>query len=271
MLIKLIKYEIQATSKNFFILFVIMAGITLLIKPLFWIRRGLVETEGVSMMMSDMLAVWAFFMVMSILATAAEVLIVIRYYQSMTCDEAYLTFTLPVTASQLIWAKVLVGSIWYLITFLLFLVCTVLEFAGTPFLQAVWPSLWENALVEVSKGTLLSSALMLIPMIVSQMLRLICVVGIGQLFGKYRLLATLGSYFVLNVLVAVILFAIEISTGSWMLFITEADNGNIELMTQTASSLVSQDLIISMSYTLILGFLCFMAARYIFSKKINLE
>lgn len=271
MLGKLIKHEFRATNKNFLLLFIIMAGVTLLIRPLFWIRQGLVETDGVSIMMTDFLATWAFFMVMSILATAAEVLIVIRYYQSMTCDEAYLTFTLPVTATQLIWAKVLVGGIWYLITFLLFLVCTILEFAGTPFLQAVWPNLSEYIWVEVSKGTLLSGALMLIPMIVSLMIRLICVVGVGQLFGKYRLLGTIGSYFVLNVLAAVILFAIEISTGNWMFVITEMDNGDMEMMAQTASNLVSQDFIISMAYTLILGFLCFMAARYIFSKKINLE
>ena len=271
MLGKLIKHEFRATRWNFSILLAVMIGITLLMKPLFWIRRGIMESDGIQITVTEMLVIWAFFMMLSILITAAEVLIVIRYYQSMTCDEAYLTFTLPVTPTQIIWSKVMVGGIWYLAVFLISMVCVVLAFAGTPFMQNVWSVLWSDMSVTISTGSIAAWGLELIPIILSRMLFLICVIGIGQLFGKYRLLGTIGTYFVIQMVMVIVLFVIEVSTGMVVFNYVEINAGEMELLVLNNENLVIWGFVLNMAYALILGSGAFLGARYIFSKKLNLE
>lgn len=272
MLGKLIKHEFRATRWNFCILFILMMGITLLMKPLFWIRMGILESEEISITATEILTAWIFFLMIGIFATAAGVLIAIRYYQSMTCNEAYLTFTLPVTPTQIIWSKVIVGSIWYMVTFLCFMLCIVLGLAGTPLIQSIWPLLWEDLSAEISIGSFLLWGLEIIPVTVSSMLLLICVVGIGQLFGKYRLLGTIGSYMVLNMVLSVILFGIAFSTGMITFSYAGMDAGEMELlMEQTADNLIIWEWVFVMAFSLILGCAAFLAAKYIFTKKLNLE
>jgi hypothetical protein len=53
--------------------------------------------------------------VLTIAATAAALLLFVKFYKTMVTDEAYLTFTLPVTAGQLIGAKFLSAVVWSLI------------------------------------------------------------------------------------------------------------------------------------------------------------
>ncbi len=54
-------------------------------------------------------------MVLTVAATAAALLLFVKFYKTMVTDEAYLTFTLPVTAGQLIGAKFLSAVVWSLI------------------------------------------------------------------------------------------------------------------------------------------------------------
>ncbi len=42
---KLIKHEFKATRKNFSVLFAAMLLVTLLIKPLFWIQKGMISDD----------------------------------------------------------------------------------------------------------------------------------------------------------------------------------------------------------------------------------
>ena len=55
------------------------------------------------------------FMALAMAATVIAVLLFVKFYKSMVTDEAYLTFTLPVTAGQLIGAKFLSAAVWALI------------------------------------------------------------------------------------------------------------------------------------------------------------
>lgn len=271
MLGKLIKHEFRATRRNFSILLAVMLGITLLMKPLFWIRQGMMDSDEIQVTVTEFLVIWAFFMMISILTTAAEVMIAIRYYQSMTCDEAYLTFTLPVTPTQIIWSKVLVGGIWYFTVFLISILCIVLAFAGTPFIQNVWP-LFSDLMKEISVDMFAAWGLELILAILSRMMLLICVIGIGQLFGKYRFLGSIGSYFIINVIMTILLFVVGVSTGIIVFSYTEMDTMEMEqLLVQNPDNQAIWGFILNMVYALILGCGSFLGARHIFSKKLNLE
>ena len=54
-------------------------------------------------------------MALAAAVTVIAVLIFVKFYKSMVTDEAYLTFTLPVTAGQLIGSKFLAAAVWALI------------------------------------------------------------------------------------------------------------------------------------------------------------
>ncbi len=54
-------------------------------------------------------------MLLAAALTVFAVLIFVRFYRSMVTDEAYLTFTLPVTAGQLIASKFIASALWMLI------------------------------------------------------------------------------------------------------------------------------------------------------------
>ena len=49
------------------------------------------------------------------LLIVTQVLIAIRFYKTMTSQEAYLTFTLPAKTGQLLFAKWLVSFVWYIL------------------------------------------------------------------------------------------------------------------------------------------------------------
>jgi len=54
-------------------------------------------------------------MALAAAVTVVVVLIFVKFYKSMVTDEAYLTFTLPVTAGQLIGSKFLAAAVWTVI------------------------------------------------------------------------------------------------------------------------------------------------------------
>ncbi|WP_251212181.1 hypothetical protein [Adlercreutzia murintestinalis] len=58
------------------------------------------------------------------------VVVVVRFYRNLFSDEGYLTLTLPVTAGQLVTAKVLAGLLWMVIDALVVLGCVATLSAG---------------------------------------------------------------------------------------------------------------------------------------------
>lgn len=270
MLGKLIKHEFKATRKNFSVLFAAMLLVTLLIKPLFWIQKGMIS-DDIPFSVSEFAVIWFFFLVMGLFLTAGMLLSIVRYYQSLTCDEAYLTFTLPVTVDQVIWSKALTGFIWNLAGSILMVCCTVLAFAGTPFMRQVWPIVAEDIQFQsdFSVGTILFLCTLNVLMLLSNMLYLICVIGIGQLFGKYRLLATICSYFVLNMLTSFLFLLLAIPTGVISFAYTVGESEVV--MNEAGMGIGEIGTVVYVVYALIIGIGAFLGSRYLFSKKLNLE
>lgn len=268
MLSKLIKHEFRATRRNFLILFAAMLFITLFMKPLFWIRRGVIPGETFTA--TELMGIWVFIVVMGLFTTAALVLSAVRFYQSMTCDEAYLTFTLPVTPTQIIWSKLLVGLVWNLAAFFLSILCFILALAGTPIMQQqFWQDFWSAFRTGVSTGDVLIFALGILTSLFANMIVLICVIGIGQLFGKYRLLGTIGSYFAMNVVRGILALFIVIPMGLFSVVYMEAETE--AMMIQSTGGMGAGGLIVFILYHFLFGIAAFLISGYIFNKKLNVE
>lgn len=115
MLGKLIKYEFKALYKK--ILLCVVGGLLISLLTLLLFQLA-VASNGNNFMLQ---LFWSSGMIFTILALAAVgiltlVFIIQRFYTNLYKDEGYLSFTLPVTPSEHLWAKLISGVIWTIIS-----------------------------------------------------------------------------------------------------------------------------------------------------------
>jgi|GEM_PF-2813424 len=103
---KLLKHEFRATAR---------------IIPLSW--AAMVVIVGLYMLVNKLEIVWLqstsiVFVVIAVVAVSliAVCVVAARFYQTVYKNESYLTHTLPVTAGQILWSKVLTGVFWICIS-----------------------------------------------------------------------------------------------------------------------------------------------------------
>ena len=121
MLKKLMKHDFRALSRTLFPLQIGVLGgglvATLLTALTIRLGQNTASTGGSALFRQLVMGVSATASVLigiAIIASALITLLLICYhfYRSFLGDEGYLTFTLPVSTSKLIWSKLLTGMIW---------------------------------------------------------------------------------------------------------------------------------------------------------------
>lgn len=105
---KLVKHEFHATAR--IIPFVYLVTIFLALVHVITAKLNLGAVSKISLVL----------MVMMCFAQVAIafVLVIWRYYKNLYSPEGYLTHTLPVHPSQLLWSKLLVGFVWTALSYL---------------------------------------------------------------------------------------------------------------------------------------------------------
>ena len=154
-------------------------------------------------------------------AVLAVFLSVSRYYKNLFTDEGYLTFTLPVKSSTLIFSKLWSTLIWTLVSAVVVIACIFIyvTFGGAPIGQAinvnfyktfgeiVWTGLkWFFSALNVSY------ALMAIEAVISGfvsmlygILSLFLAITIGSIVAKkHKILASIGFYYAINTAVSTV-------------------------------------------------------------------
>ena len=116
---KLLKYEYRATARVMmpvYGIFLLLVGCTALTR---FVTYYLLPDTLLDFV-RDLLTVFSFFGFVGVLLVSS-LLSVVRFYQ-MLGDSGYLYFSMPVTPSQHIWSRALVGTTW---TMAFLLVCAV--------------------------------------------------------------------------------------------------------------------------------------------------
>ena len=148
-------------------------------------------------------------------AVLAILLSVSRYYKNFFSDEGYLTFTLPVKSSTLIFSKLWATLIWSLISAAVVTVCILIyvTFGGAPIGKAINVNFWvslkdflQDFLRWIFSGINASDAFILIEFgalgIVSMVygiLSLFLAITIGSIVAKkHKILASIGFYYLIN-------------------------------------------------------------------------
>ena len=227
MLKKLMKHDFRALSRTLVPLQIGVLGgglvATLLTALTIRLGQNTATTGGSALLTQLIMGISASASVLigiGIMASALITLLLICYhfYRSFLGDEGYLTFTLPVSTSKLIWSKLLTGMLWTLInavvvmvTLLIFSVfgTTTNSIANMEVLQA-FRVFFTDILPQASQYVnvpLMSVEIVVIGILglASQMLEIYFAIVVGgQVAKKHRILAAIGMYLLINMGVGMI-------------------------------------------------------------------
>lgn len=228
MLGKLMKHDFRALSRTLFPLQIGILGGGLVATILSALSIRLSEASwamanGSNLLKGLLLAVsvtTAVLIGVAIMASLFVTLILICYhfYRSFLADEGYLTFTLPVSTSNLLWSKLLTGMVWILINSVVVCIALVIyavfgttssTLVNLDVLQA-FRQFFTEILPQV--GQCVNLPVMSIEVVVigilglaAQMLQIYFAIIIGgQVAKKHRVLAAIGMYLLINMGVGIV-------------------------------------------------------------------
>ncbi len=150
--------------------------------------------------------------VLAILACFAlmTVFTIIRYYRNLFTSEGYLTFTLPVTTTQILTSKVLVTTLMWALTAAVVLVAGCIVTVGDVLVELIKagaylfgriPDDWKGHAVLYA----LEGLLALLTNTVFYVLLIYTCINIGQLFHRARLFMAIVVFFIYNTVVEFII------------------------------------------------------------------
>ncbi len=277
---KNLKYELRASSRVLLPLFICTLAISVFISAGFALFGnmyfGTEETESKFSQTFEAigsaamtLLFMAFVILVMVTAVAVLVLMVRRFYTSFFTDEAYLTFTLPVSVDCHIATKTVATVIWYvgycIVTVISALIVIVGAALGTLF-SGVADSAGEsveyvgNELESIFGGSVIFMILNYIIAAFASLFLIYFAISFGCMIAKkHRFISCVLCYFVISGAVS---FISNIVTSVVMIPLTYAlDDIDLYLMITYLISTV-------LSAAELVG--CYFGTRFILTKKVNL-
>ena len=218
---KLLKYDMLSVWRLWWLLAVSVLGLS--------VAGSLVLRFVISNMEDSRFAILTafgmFFFVISLVAIVASIaltqlLIYYRFYKNFFTDEGYLTFTLPVSRRDLLLSKTLNALIWEVAHVLLLVVCLFIFLLVSPpvgdsgrllntdivvaMLDGVaqaWNAIGGWLIVYVLEAILILSG----AFVFSASLIHFCITIGSVVAKKYKLLAAIGIYYLVNMLLSTVL------------------------------------------------------------------
>lgn len=266
MLGKLIKYDLKYGAKIFGILHGILLIASILGRFLFVGKIDFnADSEIIVSSVSPFIALYVLLFTSINLGVAA--LLSVRFYRNLFTDEGYLSWTLPATPVQQIWAKTISGTIWYVLNVLitaLSMVILVTSSNVTTAYAKIAPEMTTIFGMSLSRYSLIILGFSLASSLSSVIMIYACI-SIGQLFPGHRILGAILAYFILMVIIQVVVL------GFMIIFnIFPGPYAETALIETDASHYLFSIFKMSGVITIILTILEYFAMHYILNKKLNL-
>lgn len=238
MLGKLLKHELYATGRIMLPLLgalIVLAGLANLS------FRGVENIESNLITIALVFVIAAFFLGLFAVCVMSIVLMVQRFYKNLMGDEGYLTLTLPASLHSVLWAKLLIASLWIILTGIVATVLFLLtvahvasfEFGVLPdFFAELRRGLQELTAYGITGGDwallIIGFVLLVILSCFAQCLHFYAAMGIGHCFDKDKVLLSVVFYiaiaFVLRMLAGL---SASVPSGA-MTLVFGVDNGLIQ-------------------------------------------
>ena len=246
MLGKLIKHDFRALSRTLFPLQIgilggglvatLLSALSIRLSEGSWAAaNGSSLLQGLILSISIMTAVLIGVAIMASLFVTL-ILICYHFYRSFLSDEGYLTFTLPVSTSNLLWSKLFTGMFWVMINavvvMITLLIYSVFGTTSNTLINAevlngfryFFTELLPQAKEYVSVPLVIGESVVLgIVGLAAQLLQIFFAIIIGgQVAKKHRILAAIGMYLLINMGVGMVssVFLSVVSLGEFMVPMT---------------------------------------------------
>lgn len=270
MLGKLIKDEVKSYRFSFGIIF--FSGI---IFTIFMKGICMIPYKGEAKSIVQAFAIFGYILILAVMGIAAQVLVVVRFYSTMVGDRGYLTWTLPATSATHLWSKLIGGTLWKTLTIIVTVVLLLIFFAGHYWIwyeelgSNTMDMFLSNLAYDIRENVDATDLIMMVLHIISgiiwsaaALLLIYMCIAIGQLFGKWRILASIGIYFA-------IVIALQIISMIGAVVLTLVEVENYEINYSTVHEVVYVMISIIMGIAASAGL--FAITNYIFKKHLNLE
>ena len=270
MLGKLVKDEMKSYRFSFGIMFLAGLIFTIIMKVMCMLPYNVNIKDFVQIMGG-----YAYYYIIMLIVAAAQILVVIRFYQTMVGDRGYLTFTLPVKTSTHIWAKLIGGSIWRIIASVVTMLLLAIFFVGdywgemqrmfsdfSIIFQEIAECFELKYVITIVLAVLASLVWFFVPVLLIYM----CI-AVGQLFGKWRILASIACYF----LIIIVLYILMIIGMVGMSFMGVAVFDNIQIENINGFAFMNGLFLVVFLIGVGVFALLFGITNWIFKKHLNLE
>ncbi len=211
-----------------------------------------------------------------VLSIGSTLYFYIRFYRNLYTDQGYLMHTLPVTPGELIWSKAIVAIIWRLIGIVIMAIgiCSVLfAFFELRFGADIKEEIRElvDEIFEMGPEFVVSYIVIGIIAGIGSLFFSVfkgyTAISIGQLASKNKVLASVGAYFGLHIVISLMS---NILTQSTMFVMLRSGSDLLNYFEEPGWFMVSA-MAVAAVLIYILCIVCFVVTRVIMSNHLNLE
>ena len=261
MLRKLMKYEFMAMGRIFLPLFGALFIISIINRILG--QFGLTVPSGISLAISIILMVGIFVLVF--------VLTIQRFWNNLLTSEGYLMMTLPVSTDRLILSKLLVASVWSIVSLIVvgisILIMTMTEIDSFQF-SLIIDNLRNTPYSAFEMTVLmLQVALFLILGLFSGILLLYACMSLSMLANRHRPLLSFGAFIAITTVLQIIIAILAVISMS-----IDAFSG-LGIFLNALSHFAAAQLVIGIAIVsaAILCAIFYAITRYMLKNRLNLQ
>ena len=207
MLRKLMKYELKATARVMLPFFLAVIGLAAAVRLLALWSDHFSAPDSLAVdpvLLVLRIATVVFFMAMVAVPVAALVLMIVRFKTNLLSDEGYVMFTLPVSAHQLVWSKLLTSAIWFIGATAADMLAVLVLSAHVDFFTSLWNGI-RDLFSQLTAYYAANGVLFLVEFVVlillacfSECLEFYCPMAIGHSFARHKVLLSVVFYFVIQ-------------------------------------------------------------------------
>jgi len=212
---KCLKYDMRSIARIWWLLAISVLGLSFVGAITLRGVIALTEAERFPLLIVlGALVVFACFFAIIAAIVVVEILLYLRFYKHFFTDEGYLTFTLPVSRRTLLLSKTVNALIWTFAQVLLTVLCVVIilliAIPHTEPGEILFTLSWGLAFLwgEIGAWMILYAVEILVLMVLSAAFSIslihFCITMGAMLAKKYKLLAAVGVYYVVNMAVSLI-------------------------------------------------------------------
>ena len=266
---KLMKYEIQSYFRKLFPFQMGIIGIGIVIRIIQFFEA---DTEAYDLALSSSIFLYVIACIFLYFMTLC--LVILRFYQNMFKREGYLSFTLPVTVNQHIFAKLLVAAGTFIATAAATVISMVIAMAGEVLVEVGKAGNYIlKKIIEFTQGNFALYAIeifvaLFVALFASILLFYACMT-LGQLSKKNRGLLSVGIFFGYYIVCQII--STVITSVISMAAIARKLDWLGEFIAKNLYTSIHIAICLYIIFTVIMGIVYFIITKLIIQKKLNLE